>query len=79
MKLSPCDPIVEWELAGAFDLAAKALLPCFKEDINNFGFVPLFFLFPVFLPYPPPPPPLPPPPPKESVVPMSMTKVYELI
>jgi len=68
--LSPCDGIDEWMLIGAFVLAAKTLLPCFKEDINNFGFVPLLFLFPFFFPNPPPPP-LPPPPPKESVVPIS--------
>ena len=69
IKWSPCcDGRDEWTLT--FDLAAKALLPCFKEDINNFGFATFVFLLEAFLVIPPPPP-LPPPPPKPLVVPIS--------
>ena len=77
--MSPCVPIAECALVGAPDLAARARLLCFKEDINNFGFAPVFFLFPVLLLYPPPPPPLPPPPPNELVVPMSKRKYIQCI
>ena len=58
----------EWTLTGAFVLAAKALLPCFKDDIKSLGFVTLTFFFPFPFLLKPPPPPLPPPPPNESVV-----------
>ena len=63
-------------MTGALDLAAKALLPCFKDDISNLGLLPLFLRLAAFLVNPPPPP-LPPPPPKEFVVPISITKFVD--